>query len=114
MSSKFDRNEESTVSGIHKFIAKVRETRFVIDAPRRKRVRTVRISENSEAVAEYLRKNPSTLACHRSQELNISMHPLQATVWCGLWSGRIIGPYFENVNDSTKKRHSKKRHIALG
>jgi len=22
------------------------------------------------------------------------MHPLRVTVWCGLWSGGIIGPYF--------------------
>ena len=22
------------------------------------------------------------------------MHPEKATVWCGLWAGGIIGPYF--------------------
>lgn len=24
----------------------------------------------------------------------ISMHPQKVTVWCGLWTGGIIGPYF--------------------
>lgn len=22
------------------------------------------------------------------------MHPNRVTVWCGFWSGRVIGPYF--------------------
>ena len=24
----------------------------------------------------------------------LSMHPERVTVWCGLWTGGIIGPYF--------------------
>ena len=26
--------------------------------------------------------------------MNLPMHPEKVTVWCGLWAGGIIGPYF--------------------
>lgn len=185
--TKFGRREGPTVPGIRKFIAKVRGTGFIVDAPRRERARTVRTPEHIEAVAESVRENPSTSTRHRSQELNISrtslrrilrkdlgmtpykvqlvqelkphdhplrfrfarwaneklhddvdfaqkiifsdeahfhlggyvnkqncriwgsenphvvlqkpMHPLRVTVWCGLWSGGIIGPYFFQNED---------------
>jgi hypothetical protein len=38
----------------------------------------------------------------------LPMHPEKVTVWCGLWAGGIIGPYFfkddanRNVNDENQ------------
>ena len=29
----------------------------------------------------------------------LSMHPEKVTVWCGLWAGGIIGPYFFKGDD---------------
>ena len=70
--SKFGRSEAPTAPGIRKFINKVRETGFIVDAPTRQRARTLRTPENIDAVAASVRENPSTSTRHRSQELNIS------------------------------------------
>ena len=55
-----------------KFIAKVRETNFIVDALRREHAGTVHTPRNIVAVARSVRRNPSISAHHRSQELNIS------------------------------------------
>ena len=57
--------------GIHKCIAKVCESGFIVIAPRREHARTVRASENIAAVAEIVREDLATSTRYRSQELNI-------------------------------------------
>ena len=57
------------VSFIRKFIAKVRETGFFVDALRRELTRSMRTPENIKAAAESVRENPSTSTRHRFQEL---------------------------------------------
>ena len=59
----------STVHGIRQFIAKVRETGFICDAP--KCVRTERIPGYIKNVAQFVRENSSISTRHRFQELNI-------------------------------------------
>ena len=51
--------------GKRNFIAKVRETGFIVDTPRRGRARTVK------AVPESVYEIPSTTTRYRSQGLNI-------------------------------------------
>ena len=48
-------SEGPTVAGISKFIAKVRETCSIVNAPRRERARTVCTTVNIETVAESVR-----------------------------------------------------------
>ena len=50
----------------HKFIAKVRETGFIVKPPRRKWARKVRTPENIEAVAGSVRKHLPSSTLHRS------------------------------------------------
>jgi hypothetical protein len=35
----------------------------------------------------------------RTQGLEKQMHPQRVTVWCGLWAGGVIGPYFFEDED---------------
>ena len=56
---------------IRKFIAKVQETGFIVNATRRERARTVRTPENIKAVAESVLENSSTSTRHCSHEWNI-------------------------------------------
>lgn len=58
--TKFGRNNAPTEAGIRKFIKKVRETGFIVDAPTRVRTPTVRTPENIEAVAVSVRESPGT------------------------------------------------------
>ena len=67
--TKFGRRKGSTVPGIRRFIAKVRETDSIVDAKRR--ARTVSTTEHIETVTESVRKYPSTSIHHRSHEMNI-------------------------------------------
>ena len=53
---ELDNREGPALSGI-KFITKVRETGFIVDAPRLEYTRTVRTSENTEALAESVLEN---------------------------------------------------------
>ena len=57
--SKFGLKEGPTMPEILKFIAKVRETGFIVDMPKRKLTRTVRTLQNIEDVAESVHKNLS-------------------------------------------------------
>ena len=70
--TKFSSRVGLPVPGMLKFIPKIRETRFIVDVPRRERASTMYIPENIEAVAESVRENPPTLTRHRFQELNFS------------------------------------------
>ena len=51
---------------------KVKETGFLIDKPKREKLKTVRTLENIAAVAESVCEAPSTSIHCRSQQLNIS------------------------------------------
>ena len=58
--------------GICKFIAKVRETGFIVNTPRRDHARTVLTPENIEALFDSVRESLINITHHRSHELNIS------------------------------------------
>lgn len=72
--TKFGRNNAPTEAGIRKFIKKVRETGFIVDAPTRVRTPT---PENIEAVAVSVRESPGTSTRHRAQELTIKRTTLR-------------------------------------
>ena len=69
---KFDRRERPTVPDIRKFIAKIHETGFTVNAPRHKCAPTARTPKNIEAVFESVHENPSTSTRHHSHEFNIA------------------------------------------
>ena len=50
--------------GVRNFVAKVRETCFIVDEPRCERACIVRTPDNIEAVAEAVRQSPSISTCH--------------------------------------------------
>ena len=56
-----------------KFIAKVYETDFIVDAPRRERALTPRTPKNVETVTKNVLENSSTSIRHRSSELKTSV-----------------------------------------
>ena len=42
------------------------------------------------------------------------MYPLCATIWCGWWSGGIVGPYFfENEEGATISHHDKQFFVPV-
>ena len=41
------------------------------------------------------------------------LHPLKCTVWCGVTSGRIIGPYFFENEDSSATTVTSERYRAM-
>ena len=53
-------------------VIKLKETGIFIDKPKREKPKTVRKPENIAAVAESVRKGPSTSIHRRSQQSNIS------------------------------------------
>lgn len=41
------------------------------------------------------------------------MHPQKVIVWCGLWSGGIIGPYFFENEDGAAFTENGERYRAM-
>ena len=42
-----------------------------------------------------------------------SLHPEKITIWCGLWAGGIIGPYFFKNDDGRKVTVNGARYRAM-
>ena len=59
--TKFGRSEESTMAGISKFIRKVHETDFIVDALRCRHTHTVRTPKNFENLSTSTRHYPPEL-----------------------------------------------------
>ena len=81
--SDFGRREASSAPYVRYLVKKVKETGILIDKPKRKKPKAVRIPENVAVVAESVREAPLTLIHRRSQQLNISETSL----------GRILHKY---------------------
>ena len=81
---------------MRKFIVKVRETGFIVDAPRGERARAAHTSENIETLAESLCENPSTSTHHRFQKLNISRTGLYRILRKDLIPGSLKVNWFRN------------------
>ncbi|GFX92992.1 hypothetical protein TNCV_139361 [Trichonephila clavipes] len=80
-----------------------RTTFTLIDNSHPQRRRTVRTEEAIVTVECSIEEDPNESIRHRAQELDLCPSTLwkilwknleKLTVWCALWAGGIIGPYF--------------------
>ena len=68
----FGRREAPSAPYVYYLVKKMKETRILIDKPKREKPKTVHTPENIAAAAESVREAPSTSIHCRSQQLNIS------------------------------------------
>ena len=76
--------ESPSARYVRYLVKKVKETGILIDKPKRKKPKTVRIPENIAAVADSVCEAPSTTIQRRPQQLNISETSLRRILHNGL------------------------------
>ena len=68
----FGKREAPSYPHVHYLVKKMKETGILIDKPKLVKPKTVYTPDNIAAVAESVRKAPSTSIYRSSQQLNIS------------------------------------------
>ncbi|CAF4820767.1 unnamed protein product, partial [Rotaria sp. Silwood1] len=82
---------------IYKITKKFDETGSVDDAPRSGRPTTAKTGEKIQLVSEAVVLNPQT-SQRRASKLNVP----RVTIWGGIWSNGVVGPYFFEDNVTSK------------